>query len=268
MATYLFSWNPSKWNWTTLDIDVDTYQKQKFFDEPWSCGVTKKIVPGDRAFLIRLGSYPPNGIMASGLVLTSPYKAEHYSDPQKTALYVGIRFDVLLHPKNEQILEKATLQTEIKNVHWSPQASGMTIPPDEAALLEDLWSAHLTKIGLSPLTFSEEVQAPERYWEGALRRISVNAYERDPRARQACLQLHGSFCSICGFDFETTYGEIGKGFIHVHHLRQLSEIGEAYEVDPLRDLMPVCPNCHAMLHKQIPAYSIEELKERIQIVSA
>jgi len=264
MATYLFSWNPSKWNWTTLDADIETYQRQKFFDEPWSCGVTKKIVPGDRAFLIRLGPFSPSGIMASGLVSSSTYKAEHYSDPNKTALYVGIRFDVLLHPEKEQILGKTILQKEIKNINWTPQASGMTIPPDEAALLEALWSAHLTQIGLSPLTLSEEILTPERYWEGAIRRISINAYERDPRARQACLQHHGSSCSICGFDFESTYGEIGKGFIHVHHLRQLSEIGEAYEVDPLHDLMPVCPNCHAMLHKQVPAYSADELKVRIQ----
>ena len=264
MNTYLFAWNPKRWTWTDLDADVEICKAKKHLDDGWSCGVTKKIVPGDRAFLIKLGSELPTGIMASGTVLTSPSEGEHYSDPTKTALYVDLRFEVLLHPDKEEILSKSVLQEKIPTVHWSPQASGMTIPPEDAALLETLWSAHLAQIGLSPLTFSEEISTPERYWEGSLRRISVNAYERDPRARQACLQHHGSSCSVCDFDFESTYGGIGNGFIHVHHLRQLSEIGTAYEVDPIRDLIPVCPNCHAMLHKQVPAYSIDELKTIIQ----
>jgi 5-methylcytosine-specific restriction protein A len=59
--------------------------------------------------------------------------------------------------------------------------------------------------------------------------------------------------------FEQCYGEVAKGFIHVHHLRPLSEIGEEYEVDPIADLRPVCPNCHAVLHLRVPAYSIEEV---------
>ncbi len=263
MATCLFSWNPSKWNWPALDADTKKYQRQGFLDERWSCGVTKKIVPGDRAFLIRLGPLPPSGIMASGFVLSSTYEAEHYSDPNKTALYVGIRFDVLLHPQKEQILEKTILQNEIKKIHWTPQASGITISPDEAALLETLWADHLVQIGLSPFALSEEILTPERYWEGGLRRISVNAYERDPRARQACLQYHGCYCSICGFDFESIYGKIGKGFIHVHHLNEIANIDKEYEIDPVANLCPVCANCHAMLHKRKPAYSIEEIKKII-----
>ena len=264
MNTFFFTWNPRRWDWTSLDADVASYKAKKHFDDRWSCGVTRKIAPGDRAFLIKLGSAEPTGIMASGCVLTEPFEEEHYSDPAKTAWYVDLRYDILLHPEKEGLLSKEDLQKKISNVHWTPQASGMTIPPDEAAILEDLWAAHLTHIGLSPVNLPEEVITPERFWEGALRRIAVNAYERDPRARQACLQHHGSSCSICGFDFESEYGEIGKGFIHVHHLRQLSEIGKAYEVDPKNDLIPVCPNCHAMLHKQVPAYSSDDLKARMQ----
>jgi 5-methylcytosine-specific restriction protein A len=65
---------------------------------------------------------------------------------------------------------------------------------------------------------------------------------------------------VCDFNFEAKYGEIGSGFIHVHHLTPLANIGKEYEVDSIRDLRPVCPNCHAMLHKKYPPYSIEELK--------
>ncbi len=111
--------------------------------------------------------------------------------------------------------------------------------------------------------FPEEVRDNEEYYEGATKKITVNIYERNPEARQKCIELYGTDCYICGFNFEKQYGETGKGFIHVHHLKPLSEIGEKYELDPVQDLRPVCPNCHAMLHKKKPPYSIGELKQII-----
>ncbi len=96
--------------------------------------------------------------------------------------------------------------------------------------------------------------------EGAKKQVIVNAYERNPKARQECIEHYGTKCFICGFDFEKIYGEIGKGFIHVHHIKPLSEINEEYEVNPIQDLRPVCPNCHAMIHKKKPAYSINEIQ--------
>jgi 5-methylcytosine-specific restriction protein A len=70
---------------------------------------------------------------------------------------------------------------------------------------------------------------------------------------------------ICGFDFEARYGEFGKGFIQVHHIVPVSEIGERYVVDPKSDLVPVCPNCHAMIHRRHPPLSIGELREIISL---
>lgn len=97
--------------------------------------------------------------------------------------------------------------------------------------------------------------------EGALLRITVNRYERDPVARQKCIEHYGTACVVCGFDFEKRYGVIGAGFVHVHHLVDIASIGDRYQVDPVRDLRPVCPNCHAMLHQERPAMSIERLSE-------
>jgi 5-methylcytosine-specific restriction protein A len=93
--------------------------------------------------------------------------------------------------------------------------------------------------------------------------VTVNKYERDPRARQACLNHFGYRCCVCDLDFEERYGELGRGFIHVHHLKELSTVGPDYQVDPLGDLRPVCPNCHAMLHKVSPAMSVEELRRKL-----
>ena len=99
--------------------------------------------------------------------------------------------------------------------------------------------------------------------EGAKKQVVVNAYERNPKARQECIKYYGTKCFICGFDFEKIYGKIGKDFIHVHHIKPLSEIYEEYEVNPIQDLRPVCPNCHAMIHKKKPAYNIKEIQSLI-----
>jgi len=108
--------------------------------------------------------------------------------------------------------------------------------------------------------FPDEVDSVQKFREGAVRQVSVNAYEREPKARQKCIDYYGSSCSICGFDFGRAFGQLGKGFIHVHHLRPISEIAEEYEIDPIKDLRPVCPNCHAMIHRRSPPFSLEEIK--------
>jgi hypothetical protein len=109
-------------------------------------------------------------------------------------------------------------------------------------------------------TLAEEIPSIESVFEGAIKRINVNKYERNIVARKMCISYYGAKCSVCSFDFEKTYGVIGENFIHVHHLKQLSSIKSEYLVDPINDLVPVCPNCHAMLHKKEPPFSIQELK--------
>lgn len=96
--------------------------------------------------------------------------------------------------------------------------------------------------------------------EGAKTRVETNRYERSPENRRRCLEVHGASCLVCGFDFGEEFGEVGQGFIHVHHVTPVAELGEGYVVDPTRDLVPVCPNCHAMLHKRQPPYSLRELQ--------
>ena len=100
--------------------------------------------------------------------------------------------------------------------------------------------------------------------EGQRVKILVNKYERDPKNRKSCIKHYGAICSACGFDFSVTYGEIGVGYIHVHHLTLLSAHGgRPLKIDPIKDLRPVCPNCHEMLHRHDPPYSIDELKAKI-----
>lgn len=106
----------------------------------------------------------------------------------------------------------------------------------------------------------EEIAAPAEIIEGAARSVLVNAYERSPEARAKCIAHHGTSCAVCGFDFGQEFGATANGFIHVHHLVPLSKIKQSYAVDPVNDLCPVCPNCHAMIHLGGACRSIEEVK--------
>lgn len=101
-----------------------------------------------------------------------------------------------------------------------------------------------------------EVTSPE----SVAKTVQINAYERSPEARARCIEIHGTACVVCGLGFGKMYGSVAQGFIHVHHLVPISEIGSTYEVDPRGDLRPVCPNCHAVIHLGGECRSIEEVK--------
>lgn len=101
-----------------------------------------------------------------------------------------------------------------------------------------------------------------KFLEGKKITVTVNGYERCPKAKAECIAHYGTRCYVCGMSFEHTYGAFAKDFIHVHHIEPLHDIGKEYEVDPKEDLRPVCPNCHAMLHKTVNGIpmTIEKLK--------
>ena len=110
-------------------------------------------------------------------------------------------------------------------------------------------------------------QPPANYYpderhmrEGARKQVSVNKYERSATARQRCVQEYGERCCVCGFSFRKTYG-MDQELIHVHHVRPLSTVGDR-RPDPVRDLRPVCPNCHAVIHsrKGNRPFCIEEVQ--------
>lgn len=109
----------------------------------------------------------------------------------------------------------------------------------------------------------EQVLRPVGLSEGCLREVVVDAYERSPEARRLCIEHYGTSCSVCGFSFGAAYGPAAEGLIHVHHLTPLSDIRARYAVDPVEDLRPVCPNCHAAIHHGGECRSIEEVKKML-----
>ena len=97
--------------------------------------------------------------------------------------------------------------------------------------------------------------------EGALKQTSLTRYERSARNRALCIAANGTTCAVCGFDFAKRYGAFAAGYIEVHHKQPLSTIGHSHSIDPIKDLVPLCPNCHAAVHMKNPPISPEELRE-------
>ena len=99
--------------------------------------------------------------------------------------------------------------------------------------------------------------------EGSVKKIYTDKYERNQEARQKCIEYHGTKCKICGFDFGEIYESELEGKIEVHHTIPLSKIKQEYVVDPINDLIPVCPNCHMVLHSKEDAYTPDQVKKMI-----
>ena len=109
-----------------------------------------------------------------------------------------------------------------------------------------------------------ENEIDKSYTEGANEQRIINSKKRSREARNACIKIYGLSCFVCGFNFLDSYGDIGNEYIHVHHINPLFLRDKEYEINPEKDLIPVCPNCHAMLHRKNSDgdyYSPEKLKE-------
>jgi hypothetical protein len=166
-----------------------------------------------------------------------------------------------------------------RNVEWLSRQERTLQPPTAGTTVRRLerdnnWWGAISSIlsGLeeaSPVTLVNEAER-QKFTEGRATKALVKRIERSSEARRACIEHYMREngwdhieCAICTFSFNQKYGEIGDGFIHIHHLKPLHEIDEEYQVNPEDDLVPVCPNCHAMLHKETPPLTVKKLQKCI-----
>lgn len=193
-----------------------------------------------------------------------------YSEPPYFLRFANFPEFLYWLDTSEQVYEswREALLAEVERAKSSPYRKShepimykMAVDVNFRAEILDLaYSETKPSLGLLP----EQIENPQEFYEGASQQITVNTYERNAKARSACIEHYGAKCIVCGFDFQGKYGEIGKDFIHVHHTKPLGEIGAEYKVDPINDLCPVCPNCHAMLHRRKPPFSINELRSKLK----
>ncbi len=226
-----------------------------------------KILRGDRVILWRGLKDGKRGIVGLAEVISDPQ--EMIEPPDGRPFYLG--------PVPQHAERRVWLR------HYVPPEAPLWLEADASGVLAKLsvakarggtifhvtpeqWHQIVELLGgwataqATGTSSADEVPQPQQYPEGTTKRISVNAYERNPKARAACIAHYGTDCTVCGFDFEAVYGGLGADYTHVHHLNDLSLVGQQYTVDPITDLRPVCPNCHAMLHKTQPAMAIELLR--------
>jgi 5-methylcytosine-specific restriction protein A len=162
-------------------------------------------------------------------------------------IFLARFYEDLSPAKFEQVIKSVERHLEYR---WSKSKAKHL----EVRTLVDSYRVKLA-LSVAEVVYPDEVaQEPAGFIEGRVKQVTINAYERDSKARAACIAKFGAICQVCDFDFEKTYGEIGKGFIHVHHKVDLAMIGESYQVDPINDLIPVCPNCHASYRKACDGY--------------
>ncbi len=261
MKTFLLTWNPKKTDWDedgkkTIDECIEEIKKNGYYENTWSCGNFNSIEKGDKVFIFRL-KVKPRGLIASGIVTKDIYKDVHWLHKNKTANYIKIKYDIILNPE-KKILEEKYLN-KLKIINFKIQVAQRIQSPNFEKL-EAVWEEFNSTKNLYP----NEVDENSNFYEGVVNRVLVNQYERDSRARQQCIDKYGYNCSICGFNFEKFYGILGKDFIHVHHLVPISTIGAEYKINPMKDLIPVCPNCHAMLHKSKIVLDPEKLRKIIK----
>jgi 5-methylcytosine-specific restriction protein A len=162
---------------------------------------------------------------------------------------------------------------------FAMQAKGGTwkegVVPKIKSFRRELTERTLKKIGKSwyavdsevPDPIPEELSAAQAFPEGARHRVTINAYERNRKARAACIAHHGYLCAVCRFDFEKGYGDLGKEFIHVHHTTPIGQVGKEYELNPITDLVPICPNCHAIIHRTKTPLAVDRLRRIFEEVN-
>jgi hypothetical protein len=101
--------------------------------------------------------------------------------------------------------------------------------------------------------------------EGGVKVRISRQRERNPKLRNDAIRIHGLSCQGCGFNFSDAYGDLGAGFIEVHHMVPLAN-AEKRKTNPETDLAVLCSNCHRMVHrKKDICLSLDELKSVLRI---
>jgi predicted HNH restriction endonuclease len=199
----------------------------------------------------------PKGIIASGWVTTAPHLRLHWDADKAAAgekcLGVDGEWERLLNPPVDAPLEMPELQKgKLAAFNWTPQSSGVRIPDEIASELEERWATHVGKTSLAIVTTDTELAA----MEGAERMALVRHRQREQSLRdgkiaEARKRRTGKLkCEVpgCGFDFEVVYGELGRDYAQVHHLKPLGDRTKPSQTK-LDDLAIVCANCHAIIHR-------------------
>jgi len=183
------------------------------------------------------------------------YKMKITCDPlNRTRLFWSSDFEAILKIKYNDLYNTYRLNEE-NELHPEMKFSRLNKSSYSIEFVESVFE-------YEPI--EEELVSSNGRIEGGKVLYYTEKYERNSSNRKIAIQHHGYRCKACDFLFKEKYGERGDKFIEIHHIKPLYINNEKVLVDPKEDLVPVCSNCHKMIHrKRHDVLSIERLKEMI-----
>jgi hypothetical protein len=270
--TWIFQGNPNI-------FDIDNYVKNHKFIW-WSLRqehFVDKIQLDDEVYLWRSdgGKRGTGGILAKAKVASLTQEraddrnaADYWHTDDWDNPYLAVKLEVLEFRLEEGFISRLSLLEHpvLKEllIHRLRQQTNYLLLPEHALELQMLWHSNLENVVKKDIE-AEFAEEDDFYTDGAIKEYYGKRYERNPENRRKAIEIHGLCCVVCDFNFEEVYGERGKDFIEVHHVKPLSTIGEEVAIDPKNDLVPVCANCHRMIHRRKDdVLSVEELKGLIR----
>ena len=155
-----------------------------------------------------------------------------------------------------------TIKNDVMGIHGTKYRINVGIYKNDISNIPQL--QFFNDIDILTEIYSEDSEL-QSFTEGKKRVIISTKIERDKKLREEAIKIFGYNCAVCNFNFEEKYGAWGHNFVEVHHIQPLSELnGEERELNPLRDLIVLCANCHRMVHrKKGTTLTAEELKSKL-----
>ncbi|MDQ1146072.1 putative RNA-binding protein with PUA-like domain [Bacillus sp. SORGH_AS 510] len=279
--TWIFQGNPD-------DFKIDQYISEN--NEIWwslnQQHFLDQISEGDLVYIWRSDGKKrgTGGIIATGIVNGEPSLNISPSKYWLKKPDENEKFHIPIIVENHLINENYIRRTALKEhpklndllILRMANNTNYLVNDEHANLLYKLWEKyiklHTKQIRRDELkdTVRNDLEADKAqfdfyYKDGEAKSYYGNRYERKAKNRLRAIEIHGTTCAVCRFNFEDVYGELGKDFIEIHHKHPLSTLETATEIDPRTDLVPVCSNCHRMLHRDRDnVLSVEELRDMIK----
>lgn len=251
-GAYLLTWQPNRFD---LDLQgtVKRFNRGTLGRWKWATGSTKSMRLGAPFFFLRQGSDRP-GIIGCGRIGGPVRQARHW-DPTKARVgaqsnQVVVEFDFITMQDDLRAIPRSVLQSDrrTRGAKWDIQGSGTRLTADITEGVRALLQAGGVKMPVINTAAGVPWIRVAAMSEGAVQQVLTTRQERNRKARLACLEHHGCSCRGCGFDFGRFYGPDAEGMIEVHHLHPLSRTKKSRKVDPVKDLIPLCSNCHRVVH--------------------
>ena len=245
--------------WLAFANDINTFNIIKCFENTSICHWRKYNFSKDDIVYLYVKSREK--VMYKTLVVSENVQPDDWKDDEfwldpneNNERNNRVELKLLAFNNGNDLIKSKLLQHGLKTTRslTTPNKN----PPSLLAYIESVFEKDLSE-------YPDEHETQTNCQNDRWGKVYVDRFERDSKEREKCIERYGNKyeCIVCGINFEKVYGEIGREFIHVHHINPLSANGE----DVSNNLIPVCPNCHAMLHRHLK-YAARDYKDLQKLI--